>query len=56
MAVTQIYFAQAKKRGVYATKGKTKLRQRVKQRESKSQLAREFGVCWATIYKYLIEN
>ncbi len=53
--------AQAKKRGVYATKGRTKLtpaqiteiRQRVTQRESKSQLAREYGISRATLYQYL---
>tara|TARA_B100001996_G_scaffold99790_1_gene74798 strand:- start:2069 stop:2323 length:255 start_codon:yes stop_codon:yes gene_type:complete len=52
---------QAKKRGVYSIKGRTKLskeqiaeiKQRAVQRESKSQLAREFGICRATLYKYL---
>ena len=52
---------QAKKRGVYSIKGRTKLskeqiaeiKQRADQRASKSQLAREFGICRATLYKYL---
>ncbi|MCP4474195.1 MAG: Hin recombinase [Gammaproteobacteria bacterium] len=34
----------------------TEIRQRAAQRESKSQLAREFGICRATIYKYLKEH
>ena len=29
------------------------IRKRAEQRESKSQLAREFGICRATLYKYL---
>ncbi len=54
---------QAKKRGVYSIKGRTKLskeqiaeiKRRVAQRENKSQLAREHGICRATLYKYLEE-
>jgi len=54
---------QAKKRGVYSIKGRTKLskeqiaeiKQRAAQRERKSHLAREHGISRATLYKYLEE-
>ena len=52
---------QAKKRGVYSITGRTKLpeeqiakiRQLAKNNVNKSKLARDFGICRTTVYKYL---